>query len=166
MTDNEIREKFVETKEWEKVCAQMIKSNEEIQEECIGLDIKKEEIDNLKSNVKVSVDALQKAIEDLKLEDKARGLFSAVNKSLSRENVVFPEKFSGEPGDNVFRFKEKFMQALLDSQVREKDKVEVLRKNLTGQAKILIGAHYTDIDKAMQSLIDYFGDEQRIWDKS
>ena len=85
---------------------------------------------------------------------------------MSRENVVFPEKFSGELGDNVFRLKEKFLQALLDSQVREKDKVEVLRKHLTGQAKILIGDHYTDIDKALQSLIDYFGDEQRIWDKS
>ena len=80
--------------------------------------------------------------------------------------MVFPEKFSGDPGDNVFKFKEKFLQALLDSQVREKDKVEVLRKNLVGQAKTLIGAHYTDIDKAMKSLIDYFGDEQRIWDKS
>ena len=45
---------------------------------------------------------------------------------------MFPEKFSGEIGENVFRFKVKFLQALLDSQVREKDKVEVLRKHLTG----------------------------------
>ena len=120
----------------------------------------------MKKTVSDSVDALQTQIEDLKLQDKNRGLFSAVNKNLSRENVVFPEKFSGDPGDNVFKFKDKFLQALLDSQVREKDKVEVLRKNLVGQAKTLIGAHYTDIDKAMKSLIDYFGDEQRIWDKS
>ena len=69
---------------------------------------------------------------------------------------MFPEKFSGELGENVFRFKVKFLQALLDSQVREKDKVEVLRKHLTGKGKILIGSHYTDIDKALQSLIDYF----------
>ena len=166
MTDNEIREKFVESKDWEKVCKEMIKTKEEIEEDCIGLDIDDILISQMKESVQNSVGALQKRIADLKLEDKSRGLFSAVSKNLSRENVVFPEKFSGELGDNVFRFKEKFLQALLDSQVREKDKVEVLRKHLTGQAKILIGAHYTDIDKALQSLIDYFGDEQRIWDKS
>ena len=106
----------------------MIKCTEEIQEECIGIDVNAELIENMKKTVSDSVDALQKQIENLKLEDKNRGLFSAVNKHLSRENVVFPEKFSGDPGENVFKFKEKFLQALLDSQVREKDKVEVLRK--------------------------------------
>ena len=166
MTDNEVREKYIEAKDWEKACKEMIKTKEEIQENCIGLDIDAEVIDNMKKNVSESVNALQTQIENLKLEDKTRGLFSAVSKNLSRENVVFPEKFSGEPGDNVFKFKEKFLQALLDSQVREKDKVEVLRKNLVGHAKNLIGAHYTDIDKALKSLEDYFGDEQRIWDKS
>ena len=166
MTDNEVRKKYIEAKDWEKACKEMIKSKEEIQEECIGLDFNAELLENMKKTVSDSVDALQTQIEDLKLQDKNRGLFSAVNKNLSRENVVFPEKFSEDPGDNVFKFKEKFLQALLDSQVREKDKVEVLRKNLVGQAKTLIGAHYTDIDKAMKSLIDYFGDEQRIWDKS
>ena len=144
----------------------MIKTKEEIKGECIGLNIDDDLVKQMKESVKNSVGALQQQIEDLKLEDKTRGLFSALSKNLSRENVVFPEKFTGEPGDNVFKFKEKFLQALLDSQVREKDKVEVLRKHLAGQAKVLIGAHYTDIEKAMQSLIDYFGNEQRIWDKS
>ena len=166
MTDNEIREKFNEAKDWDKVCKELIKSKEEIEGESIGLDIENDVINQMKESVMNSVDALQKQISELKLEDKSRGLFSALNKNLSRENVEFPEKFSGEPGDNVFKFKEKFLQALLDSQVREKDKVEVLRKHLAGQAKILIGSHYTDIDKAMQSLIEYFGNEKRIWDKS
>ena len=128
MTDNEVREKYIEAKDWEKSCKEMIKCTEEIQEECIGIDVNAELIENMKKTVSDSVDALQKQIENLKLEDKNRGLFSAVNKNLSRENVVFPEKFSGDPGENVFKFKEKFLQALLDSQVREKDKVEVLRK--------------------------------------
>ena len=166
MTDNEVREKYNEVKDWEKACKEMIKSKEEIQEDCIGLDVEDKLIDDMQKIVSDSVDALQTQIEDLKLEDKNRGLYSAVSKHLPRESVVFPDKFSGDPGENVFKFKEKFLQALLDSQVREKDKVEVLRKNLVGHAKTLIGAHYTDIDKALKSLLDYFGDEQRIWDKS
>ena len=104
-------------------------------------------------------------MEIFEFEDNNRGLFTGINKNLSRENVVFPEKFAGEPGDNVYKFKDKFLQALHDSQVREKDKVEVLRKHLTGQAKTLIGAHYTDIEKAMQSLIQYFGNKNKIWSK-
>ena len=66
----------------------------------------------------------------------------------------------------MFKFKEKFLQALTDSQIREKDKVETLRKHLSGNAKNIIGAHYTDINKAMQSLIDYYGNPDRIWSKS
>ena len=105
-------------------------------------------------------------IENLESEDEKRGLFTAINKNISRENVSFPENFSGEFGENVFRFKEKFLQALLDSQVREKDKVDTLRKHLSGQAKTLIGDHYSDIDKAMSSLIDYFGNSDSIWSRS
>ena len=101
----------------------------------------------------------------LELEDNKRGLFTTINKNLSRENVVFPENFSGEFGENVFKFKEKFLQALNDSQAREQDKVETLRKHLSGHAKTLIGAHYTDINKALSSLMDYFGNSDRIWSK-
>ena len=101
--------------------------------------------------------------KNLKSEDSSRGLFTAVNKNLSRENVVFPENFTGEFGENVFKFREKFEQALTDSQIREKDKVEVLRKHLSGKAKKIIGDHYSDINKALDSLIDYYGNPDRIW---
>ena len=110
------------------------------------------EITKMSGDVDRCVDVLITKMEIFKFEDDNRGLFTGINKNLSRENVVFPDKFAGEAGDNVYKFKEKFLVALHDSQVREKDKVEILRKHLTGKAKTLIGDHYVDIEKAMQSL--------------
>ena len=161
MSDNEIRENFLESKEWVNETNDL----KQIKEKAIGVDIDEAEITNMSDDVDRCVDVLITKMEIFKFEDDIRGLFTGTNKNLSRENVVFPGKFAGEPGDNVFKFKAKFLEALHDSQVREKDKVEVLRKHLTGNAKTLLGDHYTDIEKAMQSLIEYFGNKNKIWSK-
>ena len=166
MTDNEIRKKLVDSKAWEKKAADLRKTREHIEAESTCLNIEAKEIFDMNTIVQECLDALRAKIENLEHEDEKRGLFTSINKNISRENVSFPENFSGEFGENVFRFKEKFLQALLDSQVREKDKVDTLRKHLSGQAKTLIGDHYTDIDKAMSSLIDYFGNSDSIWSRS
>ena len=78
---------------------------------------------------------------------------------------MFPEAFAGGLGENVFKFKDKFMQAIHDSQVREKDQVEVLRKHLTGEAKKLVGDHHKTLNSAMEALMDYFGNTSNIWEK-
>ena len=165
MTDNEIRENYIESKVWEKKAAELEDSRNVIDAESIGLQIEDKELYDMKETVQACLDLIENKTENLKREDNARGLFTAVNKNLSRENVAFPANFSGEFGENVFKFKEKFLQALTDSQIREKDKVETLRKHLSGNAKNIIGAHYTDINKAMESLIDYYGNPDRIWSK-
>ena len=165
MSDNEVRKNFLESKEWVKTANELKQTKEKIEEDVVGIDIDEAEITKMSDEVNRCVDVLITKMEIFKFEDDTRGLFTGINKNLSRENVVFPEKFAGEPGDNVFKFKEKFLEALHDSQVREKDKVEVLRKHLTGNAKTLLGDHYTDIEKAMQSLIEYFGNKNKIWSK-
>ena len=55
------------------------------------------------------------------------------------------------------------MQAVFDSQIREKDNVDVLRSYLSGDAKTLIGTHFTDIKEALNTLVSYFGQPSRIW---
>ena len=87
----------------------MCKSKEDIEAESVGLNIEAKEILDMKDTVQASLDALGTMIDNLKLEDNTRGLFTAINKNIARENVVFPENFSGEFGENVFKFKEKFM---------------------------------------------------------
>ena len=165
MTDNEVREHIIESKEWEKSVKELVSSREKAEEDLVGLDVEANEITDLKENVQNAVDILASKIGSLKMEDKTRGLFTAVSKNLSRENVVFPEAFAGGLGENVFKFKDKFMQAIHDSQVREKDQVEVLRKHLTGEAKKLVGDHHKTLSSAMEALMDYFGNTSNIWEK-
>ena len=165
MTDNEIRECIIESRDWEKSVKEIVSRKEKAEEDSVGLDIEAKEITDLKEEVQNAVDILATKIENLKKEDKTRGLFTAVSKNLSRENVIFPEAFAGGLGENVFKFKDKFMQAIHDSQVREKDQVEVLRKHLTGEAKKLVGGHHKSLDSAMDALEEYFGDTAKIWEK-
>ena len=164
-TDNEIREFLHKSKKLESLMEEMVKSKDDIDEESMGLDIDDAELEQMKTTVKSSVDMITRAINELETEDKSRGLYSITNKSLVRENVVFPEAFTGELGENVYKFKTKFLQAIQDSQVRDKDKVEVLRKHLTGEAKKLIGSHYVDIEDALKALTSYYGDPLKIWNK-
>ena len=79
---------------------------------------------------------------------------------------MFPEAFIGELGENVFKFKQKFLQAIQDSQVRDKDKVEILRKHLTGEAKKLIGSHYAVIEDALEALTSYYSGSLKILNKT
>ena len=64
----------------------------------------------MKDDVNRCVEVLIAKLEIFEFEDDNRGLFTGINKNLSRENAVFPEKFAGEPGDNVYKFKEKFLE--------------------------------------------------------
>ena len=40
----------------------------------------------------------------------------------------------------------------------------MLRSYLSGDAKTLIGTHFTDINKALETLVEYFGHPDRIWE--
>ena len=78
-------------------------------------------------------------ITDLKEVDKARGLYS-LSKTV-KEVAVYPPPFGGAKGEDVYKFKEKFVEAVTANQIRERDKVEVLRKHLKSSAKQCIGDH-------------------------
>ena len=164
MSDNEIRENMVEVKDWKIKANELVSSKEKTIEDSVGIDIDPADVLALKESVQATIDILENKIENLKIEDKGRGLFTLTKKS--GDKVVFPEAFEGKAGDNVFKFKEKFTRALVDSQTREGDKVEVLRQHLVGEAKELIGDHHTSLDTAMRALVDYFGQPKRIWFKS
>ena len=167
MNDIEIRECMIESKNWESSIKEIINSKEKAEEDAVGIDNISQEILAMKEVVQGAVDALTTKLDNLKLEDKNRGLHSAENTRTAKESVVFPDAFEGKRGENVYKFKQKFEEAVTDAQVREKDKVEVLiRKHLVGEAKKLIGDHHVSLETAMQTLIDYFGQPDNIWEKS
>ena len=166
MNDIEIRECMMESKNWESLVKEIVNSKEKAEEDAVGIDISSQELLEMKEVVQEAVDALTMKMDNLKLEDRNRGLHSAINTRTAKESVVFPDAFEGKRGENVYKFKQKFEEAVADAQVREKDKVEVLRKHLVGEAKKLIGDHHVSLETAMQTLIDYFGQPDKIWEKS
>ena len=56
------------------------------------------------------------------------------------------------------------LEAITTNQIREKDKVEVLRKHLKGEAKLMIGQHYQSLGKAFEALIKHFGLVKKTWE--
>ena len=166
MTDTEIRMNMSEIKDWEKNIADLNLSRQKADEDSVGLRIESSSILNMQETVQDTIDAISAKVENLRLEDRTRGLFSTVKKHVPKESIVFPEEFSGKYGEDVFKFTEKMEQAIFDSQIREKDRVEVLRKHLKGNALEVVGKHYTDFDKAKTVLIEYFGQSERIWEQT
>lgn len=93
------------------------------------------------------------------LEDKQRGLYS-LNKTTG-EVLKYPT-FSGEPGQDLVKFKEKVVYRFKRNQVSKLDQLEKLRETLKGQALRLVPDSMKDIDAAWAALEDAFGDSSRI----
>jgi hypothetical protein len=58
----------------------------------------------------------------------------------------------------------KKLQCTLLKTIRERDKVEVLRKHFRDNAKKRVGDNYTSYDKAISELVEIFGQAQNTWD--
>ena len=70
MTDNEIRECIIESRDWEKSVKEIVSRKEKAEEDSVGLDIEAKEITDLKEEVQNAVDILATKIGNLKKEDK------------------------------------------------------------------------------------------------
>ena len=135
MNDIEVRENMLESKNWESLVKEIVHHKEKAEEDAVGIDIDPQVTLDLQGVVQSAVDALTNKLDNLKLEDRKRGLYSIVNRRTVKDSVIFPDAFEGKNGENVYKFKQKFEEAIADAQVCEKDKVEVLRKHLVGEAK-------------------------------
>ena len=58
MSDNEVRKKFLESKEWVKEANELRKLKEKIEEEIVGLDIDEAEVTEMKDDVNRCVEVL------------------------------------------------------------------------------------------------------------
>ena len=105
--------------------------------------------------------AVKEKIADLKKADKERCLYSLTKPV--KEVAVYPPPFSGSDGEDVYKFKEKMLEAITTNQIREKDKVEVLRKYLRKNARTMIGDHCESIDKAFDTLLNHCNLAKKIW---
>ena len=133
-----------------------------MQESAIGTTIN---VDPMVEDADTLLDLLATKVESLKLVDKERGLYT-LTASKSKVTRVFPPTFSGQVGENIYRFTKDFEEAILANQVREADKVKTLRKHLAGEAKQKIGDHHKDVKAALGALIEYFRNPKLIWKRA
>ena len=106
--------------------------------------------------------AVKEKKADLKKVDEERCLYS-LSKSV-KEVAVYPKTFTGSADDNIHKFKEKMIEAIRTNQIREKDKVEVLRKHLGGRALKMVGEHFDKLDDAFEVLLDHYGLAKKTWE--
>ena len=84
----------------------------------------------------------------------------------SKSTIPTPDIFEGKTGTNVYKFRDKIMEYIEAAQIREKDKVDTLRKYLSGEAKTRVGEHHKKLEDALQCLVDIYGNPSVIWSES
>ena len=163
LTDLKVSEALTESKKWENKIEVITASKVKIDKDCIGLDLDQKSKDNLADLVKKAKTAVDTKVTELKDVDSTRALFS-LSKSV-KEMAPYPKAFEGKKGEDVYKFKQKFMEALAVNQVSEKQKIEVLKKHLRGIAFENTGDHYATFDLAIKALVDKFGKPELTWGK-
>ena len=164
MSDQEIRENLLNSKNWEKEVEALTTSKEAIELDAIGIDVDPDTKNDFQDEFHDAIDKVCILVENLKLIDKEKSLHTLAPSKV-KENIVYPKPFSGETGENIFKFVKDFKDAIDADQVREVDKVKKLIALLKGEAKTAVGDHYKDLDSALEELKDSFGNEHVIWDK-
>ena len=93
-------------------------------------------------------------------EDDKRQLYS-LDTSNRGDQIKWPG-FSGEIGDDFYKFKRDFTDAAKQNRTSVKNQIAKLRENLRGYAKSLVPVSISDIDKAMDILEKAWGDAIRV----
>ena len=103
------------------------------------------------------MDSIATTAED---EDLRRQLYS-LDTSNRGEQVRWP-CFSGDSGEDFFKFRREFYDAAKENKTSLKNQITKLRENLKGYARSLIAASITDITKAMEILEKACGDAMDV----
>ena len=97
---------------------------------------------------------VKQVILAVKAEDQSRNLQSLLpSKS---EKVKYPN-FSGEPGEDLLKFKEKITECFRKNRVPQSDMIDKLRENLKGAALKRVPDTVKDIATAWQNLSEAYG---------
>ena len=162
LSDQDVRLHLLDSKRWESKLEDISSSKVKVDKEIIGADVDNESIERLDNIVERLKTAVKEKIAELKKVDTERCLFS-LSKAI-KQVAVYPMPFHGKEGEDVYKFKEKLLEAITTNQIREKDKIEVLRKNLRGDAWKMIGEHYENIENAFEALLNHYGLAKKTWD--
>ena len=93
-------------------------------------------------------------------QDEKRQLFSLDTSSRS-EQVKWPT-FSGDQGEDFFKFKKEFMNAAKQNRISASNQITKLRENVKGYAKTLIPSSIVDIARGLEILEHACGDSMKV----
>ena len=93
-------------------------------------------------------------------QDQKRQLFS-LDTSSRGEQVKWPT-FSGDPGEDFFKFKKDFLDAAVQNKTSTKNQVTKLKENIRGYAKSLVPSSINSITRALEILEHACGDSMRV----
>ena len=93
-------------------------------------------------------------------QDQKRHLFS-LDTSNRGEQIKWPI-FSGDPGEDFFKFKKDFLDAAVQNRTSTKNQIAKLKENLQGYAKSLVPSSINSITRALEILEHACGDSMRV----
>ena len=93
-------------------------------------------------------------------QDQKRNLFS-LDTANRGEQVKWPI-FSGEPGEDFFKFKKEFLEAASQNKTSTRNQVAKLKENLKGYARSLVPNSISSITRALEILEHACGDSMKV----
>ena len=132
----------------------------DVQRNTEAFDLDKDIFDRNEISVDTIVGETEAAIEKIQEEDRARCLYSGLDKT-KVSPIKFP-KFSGSLSEDYVKWEYETRDALVKNLVRTEDKPRVVRSNLTGQALKLIPDTIADVEVLFSALRDLYGEASRV----
>ena len=164
MSDHEVRESVVTTKEWKKELKSLQDLKEKLDVDMVSIIVD----DEVKNSYNEAYNDMVKIVTDtmstLLLADKDLGLYSLAD-SKTKGTIQYPDSFGGKMGEDVFKFIKEFKEAVIADHVRKADEIKTLIKYLKGDAKASIGQHHKTLESALQQLEDNYGSPRLIVEK-
>ena len=163
VSDNDVRQVLSEFQTLDRKIDEIDKMKIRFDDNIIGVDVDQEAVDELNTKYDDLCKEFKEKYTDYCKANQDRSLY-ALSKPV-KEVAAYPAPFSGKAGENIHIFKEKFINAIASNQVRERDKLEVLRKYLRGDPRNIVGddVKTKTIDQAFKKLVDEYGIPSRTW---
>ena len=162
MTESKLKSFIVESKNWKQELKTFASLKEAIEVESVAVDVSGDDKGKLTSSYDEMLEAVTKKITELSVKDEELGLHSF---SKAKKTIEYPSKFSGNLGEDVFRFIKDFREAISADEVRTADQVKTLLKYLDGDAKSVIGEHQKTLKGALDLLEENYGVPRLIVEK-
>ena len=153
-SETEIRKAMRKIDTWERNLVSLSKSYREYEVLSKQYETDTEELDNDNTDYMDIRNTVKEVISAVQLEDERRNLQTLDH--AKSDKVSYPS-FSGDPGEDLLRFKEKINECFRKNRVPESDQLDKLRENLKGAALKRVPISVKKLSVAWQNLAEAFG---------